>query len=113
MARICRRVGIIRAGRLAAVEEVAKLKERELRVIEVTFAEPPPEGVLALPGVEIVRQENNTVRLQVREGLDELIKAIASYRVVDLRTEQASLEEIFLAYYEEAPEEEGGVHEQA
>ena len=113
VARICRRVGIIRAGRLAAVEEVAKLKERELRVIEITFAEPPPEGVLALPGVEIVRQENNTVRLQVREGLDDLIKAIASYRVVDLRTEQASLEEIFLAYYEEAPEEEGGVHEQA
>ena len=114
VAKICRRVGIIREGRLAAVEEVAKLKERELRVIEITFAEPPPEGALALPGVEIVRQENNTVRLRVREGLDALVKAIAGYQVIDLRTEQASLEEIFLAYYkEEAPEEKGAGHEQA
>lgn len=107
VARICGRVGIIRTGRLAAVEEVAKLKERELRIIEITFAEPPPEGALALPGVDIVRQENRTVRLQVREGLDDLIKAVAQYRVVDLRTEQASLEEIFLAYYHDTPEEEG------
>ncbi len=113
VAKICRRVGIIREGRLAAVEEVAKLKERELRVIEITFAEPPPESALGLPGVEIVRRENNTVRLRVREGLDDLIKAIANYQVVDLRTEQASLEEIFLAYYEEAPKEEGRAHEQA
>ena len=113
VAKICKRVGIIREGKLAAVEEVAKLKERELRVIEVTFAELPRDGLLDLPGVEIVRQDNNTVRLQVREGLDGLIKAIAGYQVVDLRTEQASLEEIFLAYYEEAPVEEGGVDEQA
>ncbi len=113
VAKICRRVGIIREGELAAVEEVAKLKERELRIIEITFAEPPLDGALNLPGVEIVRRENNTVRLQVREGLDDLIKAIADYRVTDLRTEQASLEEIFLAYYEETSEEEGAVHEQA
>lgn len=112
VARICRRVGIIREGRLAAVEEVAKLKERELRVIEITFAEPVPNGALALPGVDIAGRENNTVRLQVREGLDELIKAIANYRVVDLRTEQASLDEIFLAYYQEAPKEEDGAHDQ-
>lgn len=113
VARICGRVGIIRTGRLAAVEEVAKLKERELRIIEITFAEPPPEGALALPGVDIVRQENRTVRLQVREGLDDLIKAVAQYRVVDLRTEQASLEEIFLAYYHDTPEEEGVALESA
>jgi ABC-2 type transport system ATP-binding protein len=113
VAKICKRVGIIREGTLAAVEEVAKLKERELRVIEVTFAELPPDRLSDLPGVEIVQQENKTVRLQVREGLDGLIKAIAGYQVVDLRTEQASLEEIFLAYYEEAPVEEGGVDEQA
>jgi hypothetical protein len=33
--------------------------------------------------------------------MDALIKALASYQVVDFETEHQSLEEIFLAYYKE------------
>ena len=106
--RICQRVGIIRAGRLVAVEDVARLKKRSLHTIEVTFAEPVPEDAFAVvPGVDIVRHQNNTLRLQVRDRLDDVIKTIARYPVLDLRTEQASLEDIFLAYYtDEAKDEE-------
>ncbi len=107
--RICHRVGIIRTGRLVAVEEIGTLKARALHIIEVTFAEEVPEAVFAGPAVDVVQHDRNKVRLRVRDHLDEVIKLIARYPVLDLRTDQASLEEIFLAYYEEAPEEEGAV----
>jgi hypothetical protein len=41
----------------------------------------------------------------VQDGLDAALKAITRYRVVDLRTEQPSLEQVFRAYYQEADEE--------
>jgi hypothetical protein len=46
------------------------------------------------------------VHLQARDGIDAVIKAIARYPVVDLRTEQPSLEDIFLAYYAGHADEE-------
>jgi hypothetical protein len=48
------------------------------------------------------------VHVQSRDSLDAVIKAIGRQQVIDLRTEQPSLEEIFLAYYS-APEAEEGV----
>ena len=104
---VCDRVGIIRAGRLVAIEEIAKLKGKSLHIIEVTFEEPVPDAAFAEAGIDIVRLDDSTVRLQVREHLDDVIKAIARYPVVALRTEQPSLEDVFLAYYEEeAPGQE-------
>jgi len=44
-------------------------------------------------------REQATVWLATAGHLDELVKAIGQYRVVDLRTEQASLEEVLLTYY--------------
>jgi ABC-2 type transport system ATP-binding protein len=55
-----------------------------------------------IPGVSILTQEDNqNVRLQVDGEMDALIKALASYVVLDFETEHPSLEEIFLAYYQE------------
>jgi ABC-2 type transport system ATP-binding protein len=98
--RISEAVAIIRAGRIVAVEDVARLKSRSVHVVEVTFAEaPPPHAFSSLPGVRELRRDGNMVHLQAREGIDPLIKALARYSVLDLRTEQPSLEDIFLAYY--------------
>jgi ABC-2 type transport system ATP-binding protein len=97
----CTRVGILRAGRLAAVEPVASLTGRALRRLEITFAEPPPAGLFALPGVRELRRERATVWLEATGHLDAVIRALAGYHVLDLRTEQPSLEEILLTFYRE------------
>jgi ABC-2 type transport system ATP-binding protein len=77
-------------------------------VLEITFAEEPPQDLFALPGVNELRRDGKMVRVQARDSLDAIIKTIAAYRIVDLRTEQPSLEDVFLAYYspEGAPVEE-------
>jgi ABC-2 type transport system ATP-binding protein len=97
--RLSQSVAIIREGRVVAVEDIARLKSRSVHVVEVTFAQAPPAGAFALPGVKELRRDGTTVHLQARDGIDALIKVIARYPVVDLRTEQPSLEDVFLAYY--------------
>jgi ABC-2 type transport system ATP-binding protein len=106
--RLSHAVAIIREGRIAAVEDIARLKSRAVHVLQVTFAEPPPLDLFALPGVHELHRDGATVRIQALDGLDKAIKAIAAYQVVDLRTEQPSLEDFFLAHYSapEEPEEE-------
>jgi ABC-2 type transport system ATP-binding protein len=104
--RLSHTVAIIRQGTIVAVEDIARLRDLSVHMIEVTFAEPPPRDAFALPGVSVLHRDGATVKLQAREGIDAVIKAIARYRVVDLRTEQASLEDIFLTYYTEAPRDE-------
>jgi len=103
--RLSHAVAIIRQGNIVAVEDIARLKSRAVHVLEITFAEPPPADLFALPGVRELHRDGATVHIQALDGLDAAIKAIAAYRVVDLRTEQPSLEDFFLAHYA-APDEE-------
>jgi ABC-2 type transport system ATP-binding protein len=98
--KTCDRVGVIREGRLVAVEEVAALKAKALRRLEIRFAAPvPPELFRDLSGVREVRTENGTLHCTVAGGLDAVVKAAARYEVLDLISHEPSLEEIFLAYY--------------
>ncbi len=115
--RLSQSVAIIREGKIVAVEDIARLKARSVHVVEVTFAHEPPAQLFALPGVRELRRDGNMVHLQARDGIDAVIKAIARYPVVDLRTEQPSLEDVFLAYYSDhsnaGGEEEGRLHASA
>ncbi len=102
--RLSHAVAIIREGKIVAIEDIARLKSRAVHVLEVTFAEPPPADLFALPGVRELRRDGTTVRIQALDGLDAAIKAIAAHCVVDLRTEQPSLEDFFLAHYSDDTE---------
>jgi ABC-2 type transport system ATP-binding protein len=98
--RVCDRVGIIREGRLIAVETVAVLKARALRQLEIHFATPVPREVFArLAHVRDVIVEHGVLRCTVIGTLDALIKVAAQFQVVNVISHEPSLEEIFLAYY--------------
>lgn len=104
--RVCDRVGIIREGHLVAVEEVAELKRKRVRRMELTFAAPVPPTAFDLPGVRDLEQSDTSLRFWV-EGtpgcLDAVVKRAAQFSIQDMRYEQATLEDIFLAYYQKAP----------
>ena len=98
--RVCDRVGIIREGRLIAVEEVSALKSRALRQLEIHFAAPVPESAFAnVAGVSDLVVEQNVLRCSVKGTLDAVIKAASKFEVVNVVSHEPSLEEIFLAYY--------------
>jgi ABC-2 type transport system ATP-binding protein len=100
VAHVADHVGIVREGRLIAVEAVATLRERALRRVEVRFAADVPVTELErVDGVRDVGVTDGAVRLHVQGPMDALIKALARYPVQTLTSEEPELEEIFLAYY--------------
>jgi ABC-2 type transport system ATP-binding protein len=98
--RVCDRVGIVRDGRLVAVEDVEAMRGRALRRVRVRFAGTMSADVLArVPGVEDVERDGDALRLRVHGEIDALVKALAGHRVADLEITRPTLEELFLAYY--------------
>jgi ABC-2 type transport system ATP-binding protein len=100
------RIGIVRAGHLVVVEEIEALKHKALRELEVHFGTAPPQDAFAaLPGVQELWRDEHVVRFSVEGSVDRLVKAVAEYEVLNIRSEEPDLEEIFLGYYEdEAPD---------
>ena len=105
---VAERVAIIRKGVIVEVAEPASLINRALRRAHVRFRQTVDMGSLAnVPGVTVLSQDDGTsVLLQVEGEMDDLIKALGAFPVSDFETERPSLEEIFLAYYEDDQKEE-------
>ena len=105
---VAERVAIIRQGVVVEVAEPSSLINRALRRANVRFKQPVDVSPLAnVPGVTVLSQDDGTsVLLQVEGEVDGLIKALADFPVSDFETERPSLEEIFLAYYEDDQKEE-------
>lgn len=96
------RIGIIREGRLIAMESVEELRRKAVRKVELVFTEPVPDSEFTgLTGVRSVSVEGNVVRLAIAGSPDDVVKAAARHTLVDLVSEPADLEEIFLGYYRE------------
>ena len=104
---VTERVAIIRKGVVVEVAEPASLINRALRRASVRFKQPVDTSPLAsVPGVTVLSQDDGTsVLLQVEGEMDGLIKALAAFPVSDFETARPSLEEIFLAYYEDDQKE--------
>jgi ABC-2 type transport system ATP-binding protein len=97
--RICDRVGIVRDGRLIAVEDVAAMRERAVRHVTVRFGTPAAETLAGVPGVADVVRDGTTLRFRLHGEIDPVIKALARHRVEELEITRPTLEELFLAYY--------------
>lgn len=105
---IAERVVIIREGVIVEEAEPRQLINMALRRYRVRFRDAiDPIALTKLTGVSLISQENDIeLVLQVEGEVDHLIKVLASYPVSDLQSDHLSLEEIFLAYYQN--EQEGG-----
>ncbi len=99
--KVADRVGIIRRGRLVAVETVDDLRTKAIRRVEIEFAERVDADLFAgVPGVREALVENHRVVLSYEGRLGPLLEAVAGrYQVEDVSTREADLEEIFLTYY--------------
>lgn len=99
--KVCDRVAIIREGKLVTVETIGALKSKTLRRLEIHFARAVPgESFAGISGVKDVSVQGNLLTCSVTDSLDALVKAAAKFEVVDIVSHEASLEEIFMTFYE-------------
>jgi ABC-2 type transport system ATP-binding protein len=96
------RVGIIRAGNVIEVSNVADLLARALYQVRIRFKQPVDVSRLAeIPGVRIMdADDESNVQIQVEGEMDAVIKSLAHFPVAALESVRPTLEEIFLAYYQ-------------
>ncbi|MEE8599604.1 ABC transporter ATP-binding protein [Euzebya tangerina] len=100
--RAADRVGIIRQGHLVDVESVHALRSKAIRRVEMTFEDPVDTAPFsALAGAEDVEVDHHTIRLSWGGHMSELLAVAGAHQLVDINSQEADLEEIFLAYYRE------------
>ncbi len=99
--RVADRVGIIRHGHLIALEAVAALRSKAIRRVDLYFDADVDESVfVGLPGVREVESQNHHVVLSFDGQMETLLRvATDRYSLIDITTQEADLEEIFLTYY--------------
>jgi ABC-2 type transport system ATP-binding protein len=98
--RACDRVGIIREGRVVAVERVADITGRGFRHVSLEFAEPvQPSAFQSIPGVSDLVADGNRLTFKAFGDLDRVVKAAAAHTVTDIELVRPTLEEMFLTYY--------------
>lgn len=89
--RICDRVGILRGGLLATVEDIESLKARRFREVLVTFRSPVDPRGFEIDGVTVLERSERRLRLGVRGDVNTLIRTLARHDVSDLHFAEPDL----------------------
>lgn len=98
ISKVCNRVGIIKEGNLLNIESIKELHKKNLTYVTITSNE--IETIIKELKIEIINKEDNTIRFKNTLSSDKLIKALSNYKIDKLLIEEATLEDIFLHYYQ-------------
>lgn len=96
---VCNRVGIIRDGRLISVEHVDTLVRQKFRRLRLTLEQTPPTALFDTSGVKEIDRFDNTVTLQIHDGIQAVMETAIRYGLRDVEEQPVTLEEIFMTYY--------------
>lgn len=96
--RICDRVGIIKDGKLIAIEQTADLKTKRLKTVSFDTEYSTP--MVTLSGVSNLQQDGRHTSFNYNGDMQKLIKYLNSVDITNIDINEASLENIFLHFYE-------------
>lgn len=97
--RLCNRVGIIKDGKLVAIESIQELKDKRMHVVKIYINGPFNKQDFIFENIQIEKELPEGLELGVKGDINPLIRKLASYDVRELEISHASLEEIFLEFY--------------
>ncbi|HNW74085.1 MAG: ABC transporter ATP-binding protein [Bacteroidales bacterium] len=96
----CKTVAIIKEGKIVAVEEIATLRKKQLKKIQIHFPESRNIRDLGIQGIGQAESDRGRKLVFMFSGsINDLIGKLASQQIENLSIEEPSLEEIFLHYY--------------
>lgn len=98
VSKICDRVGIIKNGQLLKVEPVKELIDKNLSYITITSKD--SNKIITDLGIDTIGSSDNTIVFKNTDNANDLLKKLVKYDIENIYIEQASIEDIFLHYYE-------------
>ncbi|MFH1426371.1 MAG: ABC transporter ATP-binding protein [Candidatus Kerfeldbacteria bacterium] len=99
--KVCDRVGIIRLGKMVASESITKLKEKKLYTVHAVFPhKTDPKEFTQLESVELIEAQDTEINFRVKGDINPILTKLDDIDLKDVEIHRASLEDIFLEYYE-------------
>ena len=98
--RICSRVGVIKEGKLVAIESIRALKDKRMHLATIHFADSFNKKDFVFDGVSVQQELPEGLILNIKGDVNPLINKLSKHNLKDLEITHASLEEIFLEFYE-------------
>ncbi len=97
---LCKRVAIIKEGKIIKVEDIETLRGKQLKKVHIGFADQMNEEVFNLSGVETITDRlDKTITFMYSGDINDLTGFLSGMKIVNLTIEEPSLEEIFMHYY--------------
>jgi ABC-2 type transport system ATP-binding protein len=97
---LCKRVAIIKEGRIIKVEDIETLRKRQLKKIHIEFASEADNEITGLEGIENTPVvSGKTLQFMYSGDINVLILKLTGRNITDMTVEEPSLEEIFMHYY--------------
>ncbi len=98
--RICDRVAIIKDGKLVATETIASLNRKHLYTVKVRFSRTIDNLDLQIQNTTVELRDGAYARLSVKGEIAPVLNELSRMSISDIEIHHASLEEIFLEYYQ-------------
>ncbi len=96
--KICDRVGIIKEGKLIKVEKIEDLIDKSLTRITITSDQ--VKEIKNDLNIDTILEDRKTIKFANKLAHDELIKQLSKYKIDRILIEEATLEDMFLNYYQ-------------
>lgn len=97
---LCKRVSIIKDGRIIKVEDIESLRQKQLKKVQITFGDNSSKQGLNIKGIGLITTgPGNGISFMFSGEVNELIKLLSFMKIEKLVIEEPSLEEIFMHYY--------------
>ncbi|PLR85575.1 ABC transporter [Bacillus canaveralius] len=97
--RLCKRVAIIKEGRIIQVEKISTLKENNYKKFKIVTQSKPEENYFNIPGATQIDVKGNIVSFMFKGNINLMMKKISETEITNLWVEEPNLEEIFMHFY--------------
>lgn len=97
---LCKRVGIIKEGRIIKLEDIETLRKKQLKKVHIQFGDQANKQTFNIPGIDrVITRLGNVLSFMYSGDINALARLLARRTIVNLTIEEPSLEEIFMHYY--------------
>jgi ABC-2 type transport system ATP-binding protein len=97
----CRRVAIIKEGKIIQLEDIDTLRKKQLKKVTIEFDEQVKPENLSFPGVvNLILGPGNSLSFMFSGNIIGLVSFLSGKMINNLMIEEPSLDEIFMHYYQ-------------
>lgn len=97
----CERVGVIRGGKLMAIDEIEKLLQTQERIFEIELAREEDIRIIKHNLADLVKVEGRRVKIKVSRNIKPVLEILASIDIIEFKIIEPDLEQLFIQYFKD------------